>query len=76
VLNGEASAAAAAAVRRLRETLAPYRNGSCPVKVCYQSGTAPAELRLGDEWCVTPDEALIDALAKWLKRENVEVVYG
>jgi DNA polymerase-3 subunit alpha len=75
-LNGEASAASAAAAKKLRELLAPYRNGPCPVKVRYASGAAVAEVRLGDEWCVTPDDGLIAALADWLTPENVEIVYA
>jgi DNA polymerase-3 subunit alpha len=74
-LNGGASAGGAAA-QRLRELLGPYRNGPCPVRVCYRAGDAVAELRLGDDWRVTPDDALIDALRLWLRPENVEVVYG
>jgi DNA polymerase-3 subunit alpha len=74
-LNGDVSTGGAAA-KKLRELLAPYRHGTCPVRVCYRSGDAVAELRLGDDWRVTPDDALIDALSAWLRPENVEVVYG
>ena len=75
-LNGEASAASAAAAKKLRELLAPYRNGPCPVCVRYSSGSAVADVRLGDEWRVTPDDGLIAALGDWLKPENVEIVYA
>ena len=74
-LNGDPSTGGVAA-KRLRELLEPYRPGTCPVRVCYRNGDAVAELRLGDEWRVTPDDALIDALKLWLRPENVEVVYG
>jgi len=74
-LNGDASTGGAAA-KKLRELLAPYRPGTCPVRVCYRAGDAVAELRLGDDWRVTLDDALIDALKLWLRPENVEVVYG
>ena len=74
-LNGDASANGAVLVGRLRELLAPYRNGSCPVKVCYANGKAIAELMLGEAWRVTPADALIDELKAWLKPDNVEVVY-
>jgi DNA polymerase-3 subunit alpha len=74
-LNGDPSTGGVAA-KRLRELLAPHRNGTCPVRVCYRNGDAVAELRLGDDWRVTPDDALIDALKLWLRPENVEVVYG
>jgi DNA polymerase-3 subunit alpha len=75
-LNGEASAASAAAAKKLRELLGPYRNGPCPVCVRYSSGSAVAEVRLGDEWRVTPDDGLIASLGDWLKPENVEIVYA
>ncbi len=74
-LNGDASAGGAVA-HKLRELLAPYRNGTCPVRVCYRNGDTVAELRLGDDWRVTPEDALIEALGAWLRPENVEVVYG
>ena len=74
-LNGEASGGGAAA-RKLRELLAPYRSGTCPVRVRYRNGSTVAELRLGDDWRVTPEDALIEALNAWLQPENVEVVYG
>jgi len=68
--------AAATAAKKLRELLGPYRNGPCPVSVRYRNGEAIAELRLGDEWCVTPDDDLISSLNDWLKPENVEIVYA
>jgi DNA polymerase III subunit alpha len=74
-LNGDARGNGAAVIGRLRELLTPYRNGTCPVKVCYASGSAIAELKLGEAWRVTPADALIDGLSAWLKPENVEVVY-
>ena len=46
------------------------------MRVCYRNGDAVAELRLGDDWRVTLDDALIDALKLWLRPENVEVVYA
>jgi DNA polymerase-3 subunit alpha len=46
------------------------------VSVRYSSGTAVADVRLGDEWRVTPDDGLIASLSDWLKPENVEIVYG
>jgi DNA polymerase-3 subunit alpha len=75
-LNGEASTASAAAARKLREVLGPYRNGPCPVSVRYRNGDTIAELRLGDDWRVTPDDGLIASLSDWLKPENVELVYA
>jgi DNA polymerase-3 subunit alpha len=63
------------ALTRLRALLTPHRNGPLPVQIRYSNGRAECELRLGDEWRVTPNELLIQQLEDWLKRENVEVVY-
>jgi len=69
-MNGEASAA------RLRQLLEPYRKGTCPVAVRYFNGDAACEVRLGEEWRVTPDDGLVESLRAWLRPENVEFVYG
>ncbi len=68
-MNGEANA------ERLRQVLAPYRNGPLSVVVRYQRGDAQCEARLGEGWRVTPDDTLIAQLGDWLKPENVEVLY-
>jgi DNA polymerase-3 subunit alpha len=75
-VNGEASTAASLAAKKLRELLGPYRNGPCPVSVRYRNGDAVAELRLGDDWRVKPEDGLIASLNDWLKPENVEIVYS
>ena len=75
-INGEASGAgAAAAAARLKDLLAPYRKGSCPVCVSYHNDTASCEVRLGEEWRVRPDDALMQSLQQWLRPENVQLVY-
>jgi DNA polymerase-3 subunit alpha len=67
--NGESSG------DRLRELLAPHRNGSCPVSIVYLNRGAMCELDLGDAWRVSLQDELIRALAEWLKPENVSIVY-
>ena len=74
-MNGNATAAAAPAIDRLRATLAPYRNGPCPVAIRYCNGAASVEMRLGNEWRVNLDERLLESLKEWLAPENVEIVY-
>ena len=74
-INGEASGSGAAATARLRDLLTPYRKGSCPVSVCYHNGAASCEMRLGEDWRVRPDDALMQSLREWLRPENVQVVY-
>ena len=71
-MNGEASGSGAATLKSLLE---PYRNGSCPVAVCYRNGGASVEMQLGDSWRVNLDDALMKSLNEWLRPENVEVLY-
>ena len=61
--------------RRLKEILAPYREGSCPVTVCYHNGRAACELELGSRWRVRLENGLLDTLAAWLTAEHVAVLY-
>ncbi len=74
-INGEASSDGAAAAARLRDLLAPYRRGGCAVSVCYDNGAASCEMRLGEDWRVRPDDALMQSLREWLRPENVQVIY-
>ncbi len=61
---------------QLRGLLAPYRNGPCPVRLCYRNGSAETELSLPDSWRVRLDDALIASLNEWLTPDNVKVVYS
>jgi len=74
-INGEASRTGAAAAARLKDLLAPYRDGACPVCVCYRNGEASCEMRLGEDWRVRLDDRLMQSLAEWLRPENVQLVY-
>jgi DNA polymerase-3 subunit alpha len=76
-MNGDASAQGASGAAKLKEMLEPYRgNGTCPVEVRYDNGSASVEVRLSEEWRVNPDERLLNDLRAWLRPENVEVVYA
>ena len=61
--------------QKLKELLAPYRNGSVPVKVVYTNGAAIAEIELGEDWKVKLDDGLMDSLGQWIERKNIEIVY-
>ena len=74
-MNGAASAAGVASATRLKQLLAPHRNGPCPVAIRYRNGDASVEVRLGNDWRVNLDDALIASLGEWLKPENVEILY-
>jgi len=61
---------------KLRELLAPYRPGPCPVAVEYSNGDASCELRLSEEWSVNAADNLVQSLADWVSRPNVEILYS
>ena len=68
--NGQSSGA------KLKEILAPYRNGGCPVSIVYNNLDAEVEVRLGEDWKVNLQEPLIQSLGQWLKPNNIEIVYS
>ncbi len=67
--NGQSSA------QKLKELLAPYRNGPCPVSVVYDNHRASCEIELGDAWRVSLNDNLLQSLAAWLSADNVKIVY-
>ena len=67
--NGASSGA------RLRELLAPHREGNCSVSIVYSNHGAICEIDLGDAWRVRLDDELIRSLGDWLRPENVSIVY-
>ena len=68
--NGQSSA------QKLKELLAPYRNGPCPVSIVYHNHRASCEIELGDAWRVNLHDNLLQSLAAWLSADNVKVVYN
>ena len=68
-MNGQAD------TRKLLELLAPHKNGTCPVVVEYDNGSARCALPLPDEWRITPREELLQGLRDWLTPQGVTVVY-
>ncbi len=61
---------------RLRQVLAPYRSGRCPVSVVYSNCGASCEIGLGEAWRVSLHDELIKSLNDWLSPENVRIVYN
>lgn len=62
-------------LKQLPDTLAPYRQGVCPLTIKYQNQGASAEIQLGKEWQVKPTDALLTELSQLCGREQVEVMY-
>jgi DNA polymerase-3 subunit alpha len=67
--NGNASA------DRLAEILQPFRPGTTPITVHYDSERIGGDVELPEAWRVTPDDALIERLREWLTPESVQVIY-
>jgi len=61
--------------QKLKEVLAPYRSGKCPVQIVYYNNAAACEIDLGDAWRVNLHDELIETLHGWLEPENVQIVY-
>ncbi|MBT3428367.1 MAG: DNA polymerase III subunit alpha [Gammaproteobacteria bacterium] len=62
----------------LAELLTPYKEkqrDGCPVVIHYSSRNACAELVLGDEWRVNPDDDLIELLRDKFGRDEVSIDY-
>jgi DNA polymerase-3 subunit alpha len=63
-------------VEQLRGTLSPFRDGSCPVAVVYESAAAAARISLGEDWQVRPTAELIQRLGRLVGGDNVRLVYA
>jgi DNA polymerase III subunit alpha len=61
---------------KLKDLLAPYRSGRCPVSVVYSNRGAVCEIDLGESWRVSLHDDLIRSLGEWFSPENVRVVYS
>jgi len=59
----------------LAEVLTPFRGDPCPVHLHYRSTGAAADLTLGHEWRVHPNEELQHRLERFLGLDRVAVDY-
>ncbi|WP_286266481.1 DNA polymerase III subunit alpha [Thalassotalea atypica] len=58
------------------QTLSPYKDGTCPVRVFYQREEAEGMLQLGVQWRVTPGDMLLYDLKNLLGDENVALQFN
>ena len=65
-----------AVAQRLRELLAPFSPGNCPVRIVYSNGVARCELQLGDGYRVRLEDDLLGVLGDWLGAERVRIEYS
>jgi DNA polymerase-3 subunit alpha len=56
---------------RLKAILTPASGGLCPVFIGYQNTQAQAEVELGIEWSITPNDSLLFELERLLGKDNV-----
>ncbi|MDO8464763.1 MAG: DNA polymerase III subunit alpha [Gallionella sp.] len=63
-------------VARLKQLLAPYSDGKCPVHIHYRNDEASCQLRLDEAWQVTLHDDLLRDLRDLLQPENVKVIYA
>ena len=62
-------------VAQLKALLTPYRDGKCPLQIDYCNSVGSAQLRLGEEWCVTLHDDLLGGLRKMFGEQAVRLVY-
>ncbi len=60
---------------QLRSALVPWRQGGCPVTVCYNLSDCSAELQLGPDWTVKPSDELLMQLRTLYGSQNVVIQY-
>ena len=59
----------------MSQLLQPYREGRCPVVLNYGNGNARAEIRLSDEWRITPTDECLLRLEQWVGEGKVRIEY-
>lgn len=60
---------------RFSQILGPYREGSCPIIVNYRNAYAHAQIKLGNEWLVTPTDECLQRMREFAGEENVKIRY-
>ena len=74
--GGETPEGKTASAQRLRDVLAPFVPGNCPVRIAYCNGRARCELQLGDDYRVRLEDDLLGTLADWLSPDRVRIDYA
>ena len=63
-------------IDRLKQALAPFKNGASAVHIHYHNGQAAARLNLGPAWCLTINDELLDRLSESIGKDNVKIDYN
>jgi DNA polymerase-3 subunit alpha len=59
----------------LREILGPARTGNCPVTVCYHRPEGVVDVVFGEDWRVTPSEAIMRQLEVLVPEGHARLIY-
>ncbi|WP_297445837.1 DNA polymerase III subunit alpha [Acidiferrobacter sp.] len=59
----------------LREILGPVRTGNCPVIVCYHRPEGVVDVVFGEDWRVTPNEAIMRQLEALVPEGRARLIY-
>jgi DNA polymerase-3 subunit alpha len=62
-------------VDELRELLAPFQGGPCPIVIEYRAQAAQTLIQLGEGWRVYPGEELLSRLKKRMGADRVKLLY-
>jgi DNA polymerase-3 subunit alpha len=61
-------------ITKFHDVVAPYKEGTCPLNIYYQTPDAQAKLTLGIQWRVSPEDDLLHHLKPLV--DNVELQFG
>ncbi|MEW6330107.1 MAG: DNA polymerase III subunit alpha [Pseudomonadota bacterium] len=75
VIDVNADQAGNGFVEELKEILKPAAQGKCPVYLHYQSPQAEAEIVLGDEWRISPNNTVLERLSRLAGESSVHLIY-
>ena len=59
----------------LRDLLAPFRGGPCPVRIEYRGKGARSLIELGEAWRVSPGDELLARLQQRMGAEGIRLLY-
>jgi DNA polymerase-3 subunit alpha len=75
VIDVNADQAGNGFVEELKDILKPATQGKCPVYLHYQSPQAEAEIVLGDEWRISPNNTVLERLSRLAGESSVHLIY-
>ncbi|TAL07911.1 MAG: hypothetical protein EPO03_04285 [Porticoccaceae bacterium] len=64
-----------AGATQLADILAPYRHGSCPLRLRYRRAGAMGEIALPPDWALNPEDELLHRLRDNFGRDSLQLNY-